>query len=96
MPDTLNSILEEYGHSINPNNPNGDISLAHQKIEMLMLSEGKIKEIVMDCLVGQAIPCKDPRGLHPEELRNALKDFNNRISQAIHNSMLTKLREGRE
>ena len=90
MPDTLNSILEElYLKKLNvfdiPTSEEA-ISLAHQKIEMLMLSEEELIDIIRK--IGW-------RWSHllPKEKDVNLKEF---LAQAIHNSMLKKLKEGEE
>jgi len=68
-----------------------EITKLQAELKKREVSEEELKRIIMDTLVGQAIPCKDPRGMHPEELRDALTNFRNRIANAI----CTKLREGR-
>lgn len=100
MPDTLDSILEELvGHYASKDNygeywghdttcGKGEaISLAHQKIEKLMLSKEELTAIIQ---------LRYFKLMFPDITEDKAKIVANSLSQAIHNSMLKKLKEGGE
>lgn len=85
MPDTLNSILQEYKKSYTDfcccslciEKRKEALALARHKIEELMLSEEEIEKIVSESNLATDLQVKI-------------------LTHAIHNSMLKKLKEGEE
>lgn len=52
-----------------------------------MTTHSKLCYIINKSIVGMAIPCKDPRGLHPEELKSGLKFLEEKLATAIMKSI---------
>ena len=60
-----------------------------------VLDVGKARRVIQDELIGGIIPCKNPKALTVDEMKNALKLFEVKVVQALSNNLkdVLKLKE---